>query len=137
MRAERRFSAADDWGYQAGGCAQNMHSGVVRRPGDRRIMSLASRTSAVTWLTWPDFSGGASGWLRLAAYSPSPAWWNAVQAYFRFWLARTAVPSASRQEHALPGADRQHCPAYQGSWAGLVLAGRTDFLCPSDPGAVP
>lgn len=44
----RRFSAADDWDYQAGGCAQNIHFGVVHRPGDRRIMSLASRTSAAS-----------------------------------------------------------------------------------------
>ena len=47
--AERRFRAADNWDYQAGGCAQIIHSGVVHRPGDRRIMSAASRISAATW----------------------------------------------------------------------------------------
>ncbi len=26
-------SAADNWDYQAGGCAQIIHSGVVHRPG--------------------------------------------------------------------------------------------------------
>ena len=29
LRAERRFRAADNWGYRAGGCAQIIHSGVV------------------------------------------------------------------------------------------------------------
>ena len=67
-----------------------------------------SRTSAATWLAWPNFSGGANGWLRLAAYSPRPARWNAVPAYSRFWLARTAVPRASP-----PGA----CASRRGSSA--------------------
>ena len=29
----RRFRAADNWDYQAGGCAQIIHSGVVHRLG--------------------------------------------------------------------------------------------------------